>query len=225
MIRTFSILFLAVVCLGALGCPGKTTKTGEGSKTGSAAGGSAKADEPGGSTPEDLWKKMKAVEGDGGKIDMGKMASLCTKASQTELVGFGIMAAGFAAMGKNMKADPAKEKLLEALLDKHGVKRGKDKKIDMKKKDAFDGIKDKPALVADLFAFSDEHGSGKSSNKGVGEMKEIKTEGDRATVSVVKKDKDGKEEPDVCVFLKEDGRWFFDLAETKKAVKALKASK
>ncbi len=221
MARTLVILLAAIVSLSTLGCPGKTDKTGADAKSGS---GKSADTGPGGSSPEDLWEKLKACEGEGGKVSMGKVVPLCTKASQTELLGMGMMIAGFATMGKDMKADPAKEKLLYDLLEKHGLKRGENGKVEVKGKEAMEKIEDKAGLAAALMEFADEHGDGKSSNRGVGAMKEIKTDGDRATVSLVKKNRDGKEEPDVVVFLKEDGRWFFDLAETKKASQALKQS-
>ncbi|MBL4849867.1 MAG: DUF4878 domain-containing protein [Planctomycetes bacterium] len=219
MIRTLKIALTVGLLLASLGCP---AKTGEAGKTGAAKSDSA--DEPGGSSPEDLWKKLKATEKEGGDMDMKAMTELCTEASQGEFAQFGMMAAGFASMGKNMKADPAKEKLLNELLDKHGVNRGPDGKA-ANAKEALKDVKDMPALVSDLFAFADKHGSGKSSNSGMGTLKEIKTSGDRATATVTKKGKDGKETTEACVFLKEKGRWFFDLKETTKATKALKKTK
>lgn len=220
MSRTPVLLLATLLALTALGCPGKTDKTG---KTGASKTSAEKPvdTEPGGSSPEDLWEKLKAAEGEGLKVDMAKMIPHCTKASQARMVTFAMMGAGFATMGKNMKADPAKEKLLYDLLEKRGFKRGENGKVELKDKAAVENYEDKAGLAAELMAFADEHGSGQGTDTGVGELKEIKTDGDRATVSLVKKDGD-KERPDVCVFTKENGRWFFDLAETQKASQALR---
>lgn len=162
---------------------------------------------PGGSSPEDVFEKAKSASE---KKDW-KTLYACFDPQESDSVLFAfVMVAGFATMGNEAGA-----KEIEAICQKHGVKKGDGSGLGSKEAqkkaaaDAFSGVKDKPALFADLMTAVEKYAKEGSVTIVKGTLKDVKTDGDKATATMDKGD--GK--TDTMKFIRRDGRWYFAADE------------
>ena len=156
--------------------------------------------------------------------DFKAFAAVFTPESQGklagQLAGLGVMFKAFSAFDKEGKM---KDKLadFDKIMDKHGLtkdvmgklKQTKDpKEIEANNKVIATAIKDKPAFVGDVMKWLDAANPGKNKGGPLDEatLKGVKVDGDKATGTVVTKD---KEEP--MEFAKVGGGWRIVLPEPK----------
>lgn len=187
---------LATLLVLALGCPAGT------------GGGSGKA---GGKSPEATFKTMQSAAL---KQDNATMfACMDPQSHDSVLLGMTI-AAGFLSFGKDETQKKAIEDGLQGILDKHGVVQLGNDEVKMTDKASMDqaaskmfgGVKDKPALFAELTAFIEKNSEKKAPKKNYGEgtLKDVKVEGDKATATFEKPD--GSSQP--VKFINRDGLWY-----------------
>jgi hypothetical protein len=158
------------------------------------------------------------------KKDFKGFASLLTPDSQgklaSQLAGLGVMLKMMAAFDKEGKM---KDKLpeLDKIMDKHGLtkdvlgklKQSKDAKVIEANNEVISkAVKDKPGFVGDVMKWLDAANPGKNKGGPLDEatLKDVKITGDKATGTVVTKEKDEPME-----FAKVGGGWRIVLPEPK----------
>ena len=179
------ILFLALISVAMVGCSGSA----------------------GGSSPEDVFAKFKkATEND----DYKGAFNCLEESTQNGMVAGMVIMSGFMVMGD----DDAKKKMDE-VMKKHKLNDLDEKEMEKFKDDqkaAMDfvasKVKDKAQFFADVMSVASKaKNAGDNSFAIKGELKDVKTDGDKATGKIVVKD--GKEEP--ISFVKVDGRWLIKM--------------
>lgn len=178
----------------------------------------------GGKTPQDTFTKLKAAQE---KKDHKAMASCLTSATLDKMNLGLTLVAGFATMGKDFKPDPAKEKELDAIFAKHGLKDLKKQKSKEDAEKTMASIKDKPGLYADLITFIEKNSKKGSFNMPeFVELKDVKVEGETATGKLVskRKGKDGKDETKTedVTFKNVNGEWLMHIEMSRKKKKPAK---
>lgn len=179
------ILFLALISVAMVGCSGSA----------------------GGSSPEDVFAKFqKATEND----DYKGAFNCLEETTQNGMVAGMVIMSGFMVMG-----DDDATKKLEEVMKKHNLDDLDEKEMEKYKGDqkaAMDfvasKVKDKAQFFADVMGIAAKaKNAGDNSFAMKGELKDVKTDGDKATGTVTLKG--GKEEP--INFVKVDGRWLIKL--------------
>ena len=96
-------------------------------------------------------------------------------------------------------------------MDVKKLEKESDAKAEMK--NVCDKIKDKPAFVADIIAVmvKQDPSISKKFEEVSGTIKDVKIDGDKATATVVSKDKSGKDSENKLLFKKEKDGWKIDL--------------
>ena len=200
--RCFCVV--ALLCLIA-GCGGAPDKASDEADSG-AARGSGVAKE-GGSSPEDVFNKIK------GGFESGDYASVLKYMApddQNSLLYVTMMGLGIATMGDKVAATE-----VEGILKKHGMKADKENNVNLSDEvaakkalaETFKDVKDKPALFEELMKALEKH-AGKT-NPPIPEnaqLTNVKIEGDTATGTITS---EGKEKE--VNFVKIDGRWYAGL--------------
>lgn len=190
------------LALGLFGCGSGEDSGGDGD--GSASGGKF-------ATPEACFEaSKKALE----SKDWAGLYDCMTPEGKTKTIAILSIMAGFSTMGDEAAAEEQK-----ALLAKHKVKESEgtidlgDEAAMMKAiEESVADVPDKRAFVADLGAFVNKHATSMDSKK-LSEIKNVKTDGDKATATIVTMQKDGSKKEDAVTFRKVDGSWLMDFPE------------
>ena len=171
----------------------------------------------GGSSPEDVFAKMKTAAKN--KDYEGMVKCMDSKSQEQMAVGMFMMSSmmkGFAGLGGDGKGKEAAEKI-DGVLKKHNLDDIDEKEMEKFANDK-DGamkflgskIKDKAGFVGDLMTAMESMGDGKEkvAPEIEGELEDVEIDGDTATGTIVMK---GKNEP--IKFVKENGRWKISMDE------------
>lgn len=181
------------------------------------------APKPGGESPEDVFAKVKQVTEEAQDVtkSLSGLYPLASKKSKQDILKIAGMSASFTALGKRMKPDAAKWKELTKIYSDHGLTLpAVDAKPDKKAEKAFEkkleSLDDAPAFIDALIEFSHKHKKKTKSKRRtdwvfVGELKNLKIKGDKATAKATSRNGAGKEKLEDFEFVKEDGRWFLQL--------------
>ncbi|MBI2924034.1 MAG: hypothetical protein HYY18_23500 [Planctomycetes bacterium] len=207
-----------VLCAALVSCgksePGSAPAAGGGTTGAGGGGGTAADTAPGAATPEEAYRK--AAEA-GARSDWKALFAMVL-ADDQDLLLFGLtFGAAFASMGAE---DPATvEKEAKDLFAKHKVPEKQDgDSVDMNDetkmramlKEKLKDVPDKGALAGDLIMFMKKHskkGSGFSMFEGT--LKDVKTDGEKATGTLSKPDGDSTD----IRFAKKDGRWYLAIGK------------
>lgn len=170
----WAIVLIAVACVGCSNQSGTPDKSG----------GSGSSATSGHATPEAAFQAFKRAM----DAEDWKAAALCLVPESRYGLAFGlVMGASFSTFG-----DESKEQSLNQLLTKHGInleeESGAEGEGDMEQAmmDMFKPVTDLPGLIGELGAWIKQNASGDDQGgmMAVGELSEVKIEGDSATASV-----------------------------------------
>ena len=173
----------------------------------------------GADTPEAAFNSFKSAVSNN---DWKTATAQLTNESQDVLASGMMMMAAFASISFDADEAKANEESFNQLLAKHGLDKGamesenEDENQDPSAamKEMMAPVKDKPAFVADMIAWIDEHAqdddNGLMEEITTGELKDIKIDGDSAS-GMIAMSKDGETNEEPIEFRKVNGKWFIHL--------------